>query len=81
GSCGQYNVESDFIVALNAQVWYPGPNCFKQISMTFNGRTTTATIMDECPGCPWGGLDLSRGLFRFFASEDAGVLSGEWHFV
>ena len=37
--------------------------------------------MDECPGCPYGGLDFSRGLFDFFASESAGVLYGEWNFV
>ena len=37
--------------------------------------------MDQCPGCPYGGLDFSRGLFRFFASEGAGVLYGEWHFT
>jgi len=37
--------------------------------------------MDQCPGCPYGGLDFSRGLFRFFASEGAGIIYGEWDFV
>lgn len=84
GACGQFNVQSDFIVALNTAQFgdgYPGPNCFKQIIMTYNGQTTTATIMDECPGCPYGGLDLSRGLFNFFASESMGVLYGTWNFA
>lgn len=49
--------------------------------MTYNGQTTTATITDECPGCPYGGLDLSRGLFTFFAPESAGVIYGTWDFV
>ncbi|KAG6888491.1 hypothetical protein C0995_007917 [Termitomyces sp. Mi166 len=83
GACGEWNVASDFIVALNSAQYgggYPGPHCFKQITMTYNGKTTTATIMDECPGCPYGGLDLSRGLFKFFASESVGVLSGTWYF-
>ena len=31
-------------------------------------------------GCPWGGLDFSRGLFNFFASESAGVIYGSWWF-
>ncbi|GLB35354.1 hypothetical protein LshimejAT787_0209190 [Lyophyllum shimeji] len=83
GACGKWNVQSDFIVALNSAQFgggYPGPNCFKSITMTYNGKTTQATIMDECPGCPYGGLDLSRGLFRFFAAESVGVIQGEWHF-
>ncbi|GLB35356.1 hypothetical protein LshimejAT787_0209210 [Lyophyllum shimeji] len=83
GACGKYNVESDFIVALNSAQYgggYPGPNCFKTITMTYNGKTTNAVIMDECPGCPYGGLDLSRGLFKFFAPESEGVLYGTWSF-
>jgi outer membrane biosynthesis protein TonB len=50
------------------------------ITMSYNGKTTKAQITDECPGCPYGGLDLSRGLFRFFAPESVGVLSGDWWF-
>jgi hypothetical protein len=83
GACGKYNKASDFIVALNSAQFgggYPGPNCFKSITLSYNGKTAQATIMDECPGCPFGGLDLSRGLFNFFASEDKGVLSGDWWF-
>jgi hypothetical protein len=48
--------------------------------MTYNGKTTTAQITDECPGCPYGGLDLSRGLFDFFSDESAGVIYGTWNF-
>ncbi|RDB24073.1 Allergen Asp f 7 [Hypsizygus marmoreus] len=83
GACGEYSVENEFIVALNTPQYgggYPGPNCFKTITMTYNGKTTQAKIMDQCPGCPFGGLDLSRGLFKFFAAESVGIIYGEWHF-
>jgi len=83
GACGKYNGASDFIVALNTPQYgggYPGPHCFQTITMTYNGKTTQATIMDQCPGCPYGGLDLSRGLFNFFASEDKGIIYGTWSF-
>jgi len=83
GACGQVNQPSDFIVALNTPQFgggYPGPNCFKKITMEYGGKTTIATIMDECPGCPYGGLDLSIGLFTFFAAESVGVLYGTWFF-
>ncbi|KAF8968394.1 hypothetical protein BDZ97DRAFT_1655061 [Flammula alnicola] len=84
GACGQTNVASDFVRSIASTQFgsgYPGPHCFEQIVMTYNGKTTTATIMDSCPGCPYGGLDLSRGLFDFFASEALGVLSGDWSFA
>lgn len=83
GACGRYNVPSDFIVALNAAQFgggYPGPNCFKSITISFGGKSAQATIMDQCPGCPYGGLDLSVGLFRYFSDLSAGVIHGEWHF-
>ncbi|KAF8631444.1 hypothetical protein AX17_005121 [Amanita inopinata Kibby_2008] len=83
GACGQYSHPGDFIVALNTPQFgggYPGPNCFKSITMNFNGKTTQAVVLDECPGCPYGGLDLSIGLFQFFASESQGVIYGTWHF-
>ncbi|RDB24076.1 Allergen Asp f 7 [Hypsizygus marmoreus] len=83
GACGEYNVESEFIVALNTPQYgggYPGPNCFKTITMTYNGKTAQATIMDQCPGCPFGGLDLSRSLFRHFAAESVGIIYGSWSF-
>ncbi|KAJ7685011.1 RlpA-like double-psi beta-barrel-protein domain-containing protein-containing protein [Mycena polygramma] len=84
GACGGYNSDSDFIVALNQQTFgysYPSQYCYKMISMTYNGKTTQAQITDSCPGCPVGGLDLSPGLFSFFASQDEGVIYGSWEFV
>ncbi|KAI6028441.1 hypothetical protein F5J12DRAFT_805432 [Pisolithus orientalis] len=83
GACGQTNVPTDFIVALNVEQYgsgYPGPYCFQSITISYGGKTTQATIMDECMGCPWGGLDFSTGLFDFFAAESEGVLYGTWWF-
>ncbi|PCH38608.1 hypothetical protein WOLCODRAFT_65340 [Wolfiporia cocos MD-104 SS10] len=81
GACGQTNQPSDFIVALDSSLYgggSPGPQCFKSITISANGKQTTATIMDECPGCPFGGLDMSEGLFQYFADLGVGVLNGEW---
>ncbi|KAG6831311.1 hypothetical protein H0H92_011518 [Tricholoma furcatifolium] len=83
GACGITNVAADFIVALNSDQYgsgYPGPYCFKTITMEYNGLTTTAQVTDECPGCPYGGLDLSEGLFQFFSPLSTGVLYGTWYF-
>ncbi|WWC60448.1 uncharacterized protein I303_103020 [Kwoniella dejecticola CBS 10117] len=84
GACGQYSKDSDFMVALNSAQYgggYPGPQCFKGITIQANGKTVGGvTIMDECPTCGYGSLDLSPGLFTQFASEDAGVISITWWF-
>jgi len=77
-ACGGTFTNSDFIVALNAAQFAGGALCFKTISITANGKTASAQIVDMCPGCSYGGLDLSRGLFDFFASESEGVLHGSW---
>ncbi|KAG2060885.1 hypothetical protein BDR06DRAFT_1002102 [Suillus hirtellus] len=83
GACGQYSSPNDFIVALNVAQYgagYPGPQCFKSITIWYGDKTAQATIMDKCMGCPYGGLDFSESLFSYFASESGGVLYGSWGF-
>ncbi|KAG2077991.1 hypothetical protein BDR04DRAFT_439736 [Suillus decipiens] len=80
GACGITNQPSDFIVALNSAQYGSGGYCFQMITITVNGLTAQAQITDECPGCPYGGLDFSEGLFEFFASLGTGVLTGDWSF-
>ncbi|KAF9533461.1 hypothetical protein CPB83DRAFT_757582 [Crepidotus variabilis] len=82
GACGQWTPPADFVVALNRPQFgqgYPAANCFKTITMNYNGKTATAKIVDECPECPWGALDLSRSLFTYFAPEEVGIIYGSWH--
>ncbi|KAJ9116405.1 hypothetical protein QFC22_004847 [Naganishia vaughanmartiniae] len=84
GACGEVNTDSDYIVALNSAQYgegYPGPECFKQIQISANGKTATATIMDQCPSCSYGELDLSPSLFNHFASPDDGVFQMTWDYV
>jgi len=83
GACGATSAPSDFIVALTVQQYgpgYPGPYCFKSITIQYGGKTAVATIVDECMGCPYGGLDFSEGLFSYFTSLGDGVIYGAWWF-
>ncbi|KII89027.1 hypothetical protein PLICRDRAFT_593861 [Plicaturopsis crispa FD-325 SS-3] len=80
GACGKNNNPADFIVALNSAQYAGGSHCFEMITITANGKTAQAQIVDECPGCPFAGLDFSEGLFKHFASEDDGVITGSWDF-
>lgn len=65
-----HSVASDFIVALNSPQFgggYPGPNCGRAITISYGGKTANAVVRDQCPGCGYGDLDFSRGLFNYFA--------------
>ncbi|KAN0141281.1 RlpA-like double-psi beta-barrel-protein domain-containing protein-containing protein [Lactarius tabidus] len=83
-SCGGNFQNSDFVFALDSSLYgsgYPGPNCGRSISLTCNGKTATAVLQDECPGCPYGGLDLTEGLFSYFADMSVGVLTCSWYYT
>ncbi|CCL98950.1 uncharacterized protein FIBRA_00958 [Fibroporia radiculosa] len=83
GGCGETSTPNQFVVALDADLYgdvSPSPECFKTITITANGKTTTATIVDKCPGCPSGGLDMSNSLFEYFADLSVGVLTGSWSY-
>lgn len=83
GACGNYHPDSDWTVALNSAQYgggYPGPECGKTITITYNGMTAQATIQDECPTCPYGGLDLSPGLMEHFGAIGNGVIYGDWEY-
>jgi hypothetical protein len=88
GACGDWMQKSDYVVALNSPQLnaYGGyqngkpASCYKSITIQANGQTANARIMDECPPCAWGSLDLSESLFQHFAGLDAGVFQLTWWF-
>jgi len=80
GACGVQEEPYDLIVALNADQYGDGSSCWKTITINYNGNYVNAQIADMCPGCPYGGLDLSVGTFQALADLGAGVIYGEWDF-
>jgi len=84
GGCGIWNNPDDYIVALNFPMFgyvYPGPMCFKKITIEYQGKTAEAQITDSCEICPGdGGIDMSEGLFRHFADPAGGVIAVNWWF-
>ncbi|MGP9019361.1 RlpA-like double-psi beta-barrel domain-containing protein [Streptomyces sp. BR1] len=84
GACGITNNDGDFIVALNSAQFgsgFPSAQCGKKIKITYKGKSATATITDECPGCPYAGLDMSPALFSHFENQDKGTIYVDWKFV
>ncbi|PWN33177.1 uncharacterized protein FA14DRAFT_115790, partial [Meira miltonrushii] len=82
GACGGYTSPSDKIVALNiAQYGNPGAVskwCGQKILITYGGKSEVATVVDCCPSCAYGSLDMSKGLFGAFANFGAGVFQMSW---
>lgn len=42
------------------------PYCGRSIMIQYHGKQHAAKIVDTCPGCADGGLDLSDKLYQFF---------------
>ncbi|KAI0820518.1 RlpA-like double-psi beta-barrel-protein domain-containing protein-containing protein [Trametes gibbosa] len=86
GSCGIFNTDSDFIVAIDAATFdtFPGatanpntnPICNRQLTATANGKSVTLTVTDRCAGCAPGSIDMTPTAFQQLASLDVGRLHG-----
>ncbi|KAL2118849.1 hypothetical protein VTJ04DRAFT_5808 [Mycothermus thermophilus] len=90
GACGQWNSENQLVAALNAADFDPytpngNPNrnslCGRRIRANYNGKSVEVTVVDRCPGCPRGGLDLSPAAFQRLAHLNAGVIYGNWQWI
>lgn len=60
-------------------------SCAKWVAITNteNGKTATAQVVDECPSCAYGSLDMSKTLFQALASGglDQGVFQISWSYT
>ncbi|EKM57382.1 uncharacterized protein PHACADRAFT_255107 [Phanerochaete carnosa HHB-10118-sp] len=54
-----------------------GHMCGQQITISLNGKTAQATIVDECPGCAQNGLDCTPATANFFGFFDD-LAWGSW---
>ncbi|RXK40018.1 hypothetical protein M231_02658 [Tremella mesenterica] len=86
GACGWTNGDDDMIVAQSELLFKPnhGADCGRIVEITNvkKGNVATAKLVDECPGCSQGSLDMSPALFSKLndGDLDAGVFNITWHF-
>ncbi|KAF8331941.1 uncharacterized protein EI90DRAFT_3123045 [Cantharellus anzutake] len=82
GACGGTDGNNSPIIAISAKIWNGGKHCGKwvHIKNTKNKKTTKAKVVDECPGCGSGSLDMSPAVFKKLASQglDEGVIPVSW---
>ncbi|KAK9893331.1 hypothetical protein P389DRAFT_19677 [Cystobasidium minutum MCA 4210] len=87
GACGIYHSDSDYIVALQQDMYgnlgQQSQYCGRSLTITntATGATAQAVVADACPGCAtYHSLDLSTGLFQALGNLDQGILPISWHF-
>jgi expansin (peptidoglycan-binding protein) len=56
------------------------PYCGKTITVSYGGKTTTATVVDKCMGCVGDAIDLSNAAFLELAELAVGRATAEWWF-
>lgn len=74
GNCGWQNSGSENVVALNTAQYGSTSQvssvCGKTITINYNGKKEQATIVDSCPTCGYGDIDLSKSLFSSLTDGD-----------
>lgn len=81
-ACGGYYGPNDRIAALGAGSFDGRSVCGKTASITYNGKTVTATITDRCEACKDGDIDVTPTVFQELAPISAGRVPGvSWALV
>ncbi|GAN09433.1 riboflavin-aldehyde forming enzyme [Mucor ambiguus] len=82
GSCGKTNSDGEMVAALSEKLMGTGADgsyCGKSITLTSKGgKSVTVKVVDSCPGCGEGDVDLSPSAFKKLGSLDQGVIPITW---
>ncbi|CAG8600171.1 9392_t:CDS:2 [Ambispora gerdemannii] len=78
GACGITSTDADMIAALNAPQWgnpanpNASPFCGKMATITGPLGTVTVKIVDKCPVCKFGSMDLAPAAFNKIGNPNDG---------
>lgn len=78
GACGETNNNNDAVAAVSSAVYASGGGCNKVATIHYNGKTTTARVVDLCPSCATGNIDVSPTVFQALSPLDAGRIDVTW---
>ncbi|CAG8576452.1 6086_t:CDS:2 [Funneliformis mosseae] len=87
GACGVFSSSSDLIVAVDAAQFGDTPNpsenpiCGRSVIINGPQGTVTCQVVDRCPGCSFGDLDLSPAAFEKIADLEQGIVPITWDFI
>jgi expansin len=81
GACG-IQTPADYLVCAINDEQYSKENCGRCVEVTGpSGKSVIVRIIDKCPGCDSGDLDLSETAFTKIAAKSAGRVKISWRFV
>ncbi|KAI8969299.1 RlpA-like double-psi beta-barrel-protein domain-containing protein-containing protein, partial [Mycotypha africana] len=81
GSCGFQDTNDDqLVVALSKEVMSQGSYCGKQIKVTSKKGSVHLKVIDTCPGCARGDVDMSKAAFDKIGDYDKGHVDISWNF-
>lgn len=84
GTCSfsTYNLPNGLYgTALSDSNWANSGNCGGCVKVSHGGKSITAMIVDQCPGCGPNHLDLFPDAFAALAPPSQGVIGVTWDYV
>lgn len=82
GNCGFDPTPNDLRVgAMNATDYAGSAACGGCVRINGPNGTVTVRIVDQCPECPKGNIDLSPQAFDYLAAQSAGRIPITWEYV
>ena len=77
-SACEFPATTDFVVALNSLQWEAKANCGSCVEIKGSRGIQVARVVDLCPECAYGDLDMSKELFPLIDSVEKGRVKVEW---
>ncbi|CAO0797721.1 unnamed protein product [Mucor circinelloides] len=80
GSCGETNSDDEMVAALSSSLM-GGSNsdlCGKSITVKSASGSVTLKVVDSCPGCSEGDVDMSEAAFKKLGQLDEGRIPITW---
>ncbi|MET7421575.1 expansin EXLX1 family cellulose-binding protein [Dactylosporangium sp. NPDC005555] len=75
GMCNLGAPSSDGYAAIGPAEWAGGAACGSILAVTGpNGQTTNVQVVDQCPSCPAGKIDLSKAAFARIGDVSSGII-------
>ena len=81
GNCSFDASDDLMVVAINTTDYATAALCGAHIAVNGPEGAVTVRVVDRCPGCKQGGLDLSRQAFERIATADKGRVPVTWQIV
>jgi expansin (peptidoglycan-binding protein) len=80
GACG-IRMPRDYLVAAINDEQYSRANCGRCVRVRGPRGSVVVQVVDKCPGCDRGDLDLSQTAFKRIANMSDGRVGISWSFV